>query len=102
MDPSMPASLSPAVNKLLREELKFCGVIITDDLIMDAISSRYDSGEAAVLAILAGNDMLITNWSDGRYQAVLDAVNQGRISPERIRESAVRILQWKLDIGLIK
>jgi beta-N-acetylhexosaminidase len=102
LDPSMPASLSPEVNKLLREELKFGGVIITDDLIMDAISSRYDSGEAAVLAILAGNDMLITTWSDGRYQAVLDAVNQGRISPERIRESAVRILQWKLDIGLIK
>ena len=102
LDPSMPASLSPEVNKLLREELKFGGVIITDDLIMDAISSRYDSGEAAVLAILAGNDMFITTWSDSRYQAVLDAVDQGRISPERIRESAVRILQWKLDIGLIK
>ena len=102
LDPSMPASLSPEVNKLLREELKFGGVIITDDLIMDAISSHYDSGEAAVLAILAGNDMLITTWSDSRYQAVLDAVDQGRISPERIRESAVRILQWKLDIGLIK
>ena len=46
--------------------------------------------------------MLITNWTDGRYQAVLDAVNQGRISPERIRESAVRILQWKMDLGLIE
>ena len=101
MDPSMPASLSPAVNKLLREDLKFKGVIITDDLIMDAISMRYDSGEAAIQAILAGNDMLITTWSDVRYQAVLDAVAQGRISPERIRESAVRILQWKMDLGLI-
>lgn len=102
MDPSMPASLSPAVNRLLREELGFSGVVITDDLIMDAISARYDSGEAAVLAILAGNDMLITTWSDGRYQAVLDAVAQGRISPDRIRESAVRILQWKIDLGLIE
>ena len=101
-DPSMPSSLSPAVNRLLREELKFGGVIITDDLIMDAISMRYDSGEAAIQAILAGNDMLITTWSDERYQAVLDAVNQGRISPERIRESAVRILQWKMDLGLIE
>ena len=45
--------------------------------------------------------MLITTWSDSRYQAVLDAVAQGRISPERIRESAVRILQWKMDLGLI-
>lgn len=102
IDPSMPASLSGPVNKLLRDELSFRGVVITDDLIMDAISTRYDDGEAAVLAILAGNDMLITTWSDVRYQAVLDAVAQGRISPERIRESAVRILQWKMDLGMIR
>lgn len=101
MDPTMPASLSAPVNRLLREELGFRGVVITDDLIMDAVSTRYDDGEAAVLAVLAGNDMLITTWSDTRYQAVLDAVEQGRISPERIRESVVRILQWKMDLGLI-
>ena len=102
MDPSMPASLSGPVNKLLRDELGFRGVVITDDLIMDAISTRYDDGEAAVLAVLAGNDMLITTWSDARYQAILDAVAQGRISPERIRQSAVRVLQWKMDLGLIE
>lgn len=102
IDPMHPASLSPEVHKLLREELGFQGVIMTDDLIMDAVSDRYDAEEAAVLAVLAGNDMLITSWSNAQYEAILEAVEQGRISPERIRESAMRIIAWKVSLGLLK
>lgn len=101
MDASLPASLSPAVHQILREELKFDGVILTDDLAMEAITDVYGSGEAAVLAVLAGNDMLITTWTDVQYEAVLEAIDQGRISPERIRESAVRIIRWKMELGLM-
>lgn len=102
IDPMHPASLSPEVHKLLREELGFDGVIMTDDLIMDAISERYDAGEAAVLAVLAGNDMLITSWSTAQYEAILEAIDQGRINPERIRESAMRIISWKVSLGVLE
>lgn len=101
MDVSLPASLSPAVHEILRRELNFDGVILSDDLTMDAIASAYGPGEAAVLAVLAGNDMLITTWSNEQYEAVLTAVDQGRITPEQIRQSVLRILRWKMDLGLI-
>lgn len=101
IDPTRPATLSKDVHKVLRDDMDFDGVIITDDLAMGAITELYDAGEAAVQAILAGNDLLITNWSVKQYEAVLDAVAEGRISPERIRESCIRIIQWKKDLGLL-
>lgn len=101
IDKTRPASLSDKAVSVLRNDLGFQGVIITDDLMMGAISDTYDAGEAAVMAIQAGNDMLLTAWSDAQYQAILDAVNTNRISLERIRESVVRIIQWKMDLGLL-
>lgn len=101
IDPTRPATLSKEVHRVLREDMEFKGVIITDDLAMGAITELYDAGEAAVQAILAGNDLLLTNWSVKQYEAVLDAVAEGRISPERIRESCIRIIQWKKDLGLL-
>ncbi|MGM9604147.1 MAG: glycoside hydrolase family 3 N-terminal domain-containing protein, partial [Faecousia sp.] len=58
IDPEFPASLSPELHRYLRLAMDFDGVILTDDLSMDAISQRYGAGEAAVLAVLAGNDLL--------------------------------------------
>lgn len=101
MDTALPASLSPAVHNILRDELEFDGVIMTDDLIMDAIT-QYTGGEnAAVLAVQAGNDMLISSDFNTQYPAVLAAVQNGTISAERIRESAVRVIRWKMALGLI-
>lgn len=101
MDDRNPATLSPAVHEYLRKNMNFDGVIITDDLEMDAISDYYGSAEAAVLAVLAGNDLLCS-WSyKTQYRAVLDAVNSGRISPARLNESVMRILRWKQQLGLI-
>ena len=100
MDGDFPASLSPEVHRILREELHFTGVIMTDDLYMDAICDEYGTGQAAVLAVQAGNDMLISTDITEQRQAVLDAVEEGTILEERIDESVLRILCWKLLLGI--
>lgn len=101
LDEELPVSLSPAAHAYLREELGFEGVIITDDLAMDAITDKYSAGEAAVLAVLAGNDILCTSEYIQQYEAVLAAAQSGRISDELLTEAVTRILQWKIDLGLI-
>lgn len=101
LDSELPASLSPKVVTYLREEMGFGGVITTDDLIMDAISEQYGTGQAAVLAVKAGVDMLCSSSYSIQYDAVLEAVNSGDISIEHIKESVARILLWKYDLGLI-
>ena len=92
-----PASLSyEIVTEILRKKMQFNGIIITDALNMGAISQHYSSGEAAVMAVDAGVDMLLmpTDFY-AAYEALLNAVQEGRISQERINESVLRILQTK-------
>ncbi len=101
MDPEYPASLSPEVHRILREELGFDGIITTDDLSMDAIADNYGIGEAAVLAFEAGNDVICTSELQKTYEAILSAVNSGRISIEHLNESVRRILDWKTNEGII-
>ena len=101
LDGTLPASLSPAVIDYLRNNMGFAGVIVTDDLVMQAITDQYGSGEAAVLAVLAGNDLLCSSEYAVQYAAVLGAVNSGRISIEQVKASVARILLWKHDLSLI-
>ncbi len=101
MDKDYPASLSPAVHEYIRQSMGFEGVLVTDDLAMGAITDLYGDGEAAVLAVLAGNDLLCSSAYQTQYAAVLDAVNSGRISQEQLNRSVARILQWKHDLGLL-
>lgn len=100
-DAQLPATLSPAVHQYLREEMGFEGVIVTDDLVMDAITEQYGSGEAAVLAVLAGNDLLCSTEYAVQYEAVLEAVLTGRIDYYTLTDAVRRILRWKQDLGLI-
>lgn len=102
MDKKNPASLSSAVHKLLRDTLKFEGVIMTDDLSMDAIKNYTSDNEAAVLAIQAGNDLLIATDFDTQIPAVLEAVKSGKIKEDRLDASVIRILIWKLKLGILK
>lgn len=102
MDPDMPASLSYAVHDVLRSRLGFRGVIITDDLMMNGVSEYVNEDEAAVQAILAGNDMILSTYYDVQYQAVLDAVDEGTITEERLDASVRRILHWKYSLGIIE
>ena len=105
VDPDYPASLSHrVVTSLLREEMGFDGVVCTDDLTMGAVSNTYGMGEAAVLAVEAGCDLLLVchgadNLTAAR-DALLEAVDSGRISQERLDESVKRILSLKAEYGL--
>lgn len=101
MDSELPASLSPAVHDILRDELGFEGVIMTDDLIMEAITDYTGGENAAVLAVQAGNDMLVSSDFVTQYNAVLAAVQDSTISEDRIRESAIRVIRWKMELGLL-
>ena len=101
MDPDCPASLSPAVHKLLREELGFEGVIMTDSLDMNAITLYTGDRASAVQAVISGNDLLCCTSYEKQVPAVLDAVREGLISEARIDESVLRVLKLKAAYGLI-
>ncbi|MEA5003763.1 MAG: glycoside hydrolase family 3 N-terminal domain-containing protein [Christensenella sp.] len=102
MDKENPASLSGKVHEILREEQGFLGVIMTDDLYMDAIKDEYGAGKAAVLAVLAGNDMLISSQPEEQLGGVLDALEEGTIEKETIDAAVTRVLCWKLSLGLME
>lgn len=99
-----PASVSPKViTSWLREYLGFQGVVITDALRMGAITTEYKSGEAAVRAIQAGSDMLLLPAdADSAVAAILQAIDDGSLSVERIEESVERVLMLKIEKGVIK
>lgn len=102
IDPSMPASLSLPVHNELRNKLSFNGVIITDDLVMEGIQQFTDGNSAAVLAVKAGNDMIICEDYSSSVDAIVVAVNNGEIAGSQIDESVKRILKWKENLGLIE
>ncbi len=101
MDEKLPASLSANVHDILRDTMGFQGVILTDDLAMDAISEA-DFGESpAVLALLAGNDMIITTDYKQHFDDILQALKDGTITEDALDEAVRRILLWKIELGLI-
>ena len=105
LDADCPATLSrPILTDLLREELGFDGLIITDDMEMKAIDRRYRTGEAVVMAIAAGADMVLTLWTYQNqlevFDALVSAVKSGRISEDRINQSVERILKYKTAFGV--
>lgn len=102
MDKDNPASLSANVHKILREELGFSGLIITDDLAMNAVKKYVDEGNAAVQAILAGNDMIISSNFKAQKREVLQAVYSGKIPEETINKAVRRILACKYYYGIIE
>ncbi|MBD5584314.1 MAG: beta-hexosaminidase [Clostridia bacterium] len=101
MDPTKPASLSEKVVGYLRNEMCFDGVIMTDDLDMDAIKLYTKGSSPSVQAVKAGNDLLLTSSLPTDYGNLLDAVKSGKISEKRIDESVRRILEWKLRFGIM-
>lgn len=101
MDPTLPASLSPTVIRVLRQELGFDGVVLTDDLAMDAVEAYAADGSVAVLALLAGNDMILTTDYVPQIAQVLAAVESGVIDEARIDEACTRVLRTKINLGLL-
>jgi len=106
LDPTYPSSLSPAlIDGVLRGELGFQGVVVTDSLYMGALNQRWSIPEAAVLAIKAGADLLIGPYTPQIVQqtkeALEQAVSSGTLSKARIDTSVQRILALKIQMGLI-
>lgn len=116
IDNIKPASLSKPIHELLRKDLKFTGIIITDAINMGAIRERYTTSDAIVNAILAGNDMIIISIDKNTKDKVTDtkvtyetviksvkeAIQDERILQEVINESVKRILAWKYAKGLLE
>ena len=98
-DDRLPATFSKyLITEILRGQLGFSGVIITDAMDMGAITKYYRPGEAAVAAIEAGVDIILMPADlDEAYNAVLEAVKSGRLTEERINESVMRILELKCE-----
>ena len=102
-DAENSATLSPAImTELLRNELGFSGVIITDDLDMGAVSKYHTQGELGAAAVKAGADIVLScheyEKQKSIYEGILNAVKSGEISEERINESVRRILAMKLEL----
>ena len=100
---SLPADLSPQVVSYLRKELDFSGLILTDSHQMGAITDHYTSGEAAVLALQAGVDViLMPDDLQAAFDGVKTAVDSGTVTQERIDESVLRILTIKYAFGIME
>ncbi|MBO5414915.1 MAG: beta-hexosaminidase [Bacilli bacterium] len=98
IDGDNPASLSSSIHNLLRNELSFTGIIITDDLAMGATSSIEN---ATLKAVLAGNDLIITTDYEDSFNQIKNSINDGTISEELIDKLAFRIIAWKYYKGLL-
>lgn len=98
IDSKNPASLSKAVHDSLKEDLNFTGIIITDDLSMEAVSKDEN---AIIKAIQAGNDLIITNDYENAIPSVKKALNDGKLQQDSIYHLAFRILAWKYYKGML-
>ncbi len=102
IDDQRPCSMSPSVLAMLRDELGFEGIILTDSFDIPAITDNYSAADAALNAISAGADMILCSEDlDEAIQALLKAVEDGDIEESRINESVTRILTAKLRLGLL-
>ncbi|HEV3470949.1 MAG TPA: glycoside hydrolase family 3 N-terminal domain-containing protein [Pyrinomonadaceae bacterium] len=100
----VPGTLSPAVvGGLLRGELGFDGIVVTDAMDMSGLTVYFRQDEAAVRAVLAGADMILKPADpDAAARGLREAVRAGRLAEKRVEESARRILAAKYDLGLVK
>lgn len=98
---SAPASLSQMmVTTILREQMGYEGIVITDAMNMKAVTNTYNSDQAAVMAVNAGVDMILMPADfETAYNGLLEAVKNGTITEERINESLIRIVKVKLSMG---
>ncbi len=100
---TMPATMSPVMGRILRNDLKFPGLIVTDALSMSGLTIYFTPEESAVRALEAGADMLLKPVDvDAAFRGVREAVKSGRITEQRVEESARKIMAAKYDLGLVE
>jgi beta-N-acetylhexosaminidase len=100
---TMPTTLSPVMNRILRNDLHFDGLIVTDAMSMSGLTIYFTQEEASVRALEAGADQLLKPADpDAALHGVIAAVKNGRLTEQRIGQSARKILAAKYDLGLVK
>jgi beta-N-acetylhexosaminidase len=103
-DPGVPATMSPAITTdLLRRQMGFDGLVVTDALDMGGVTALYSPGEVAIRSILAGADvLLVPPVLDAALEAVRDAVSSGRIPMSRLDDAVTHVLRAKAKLGLYR
>lgn len=101
VDPTLPASISPKINQLLRNQLGFDGVVMTDDLDMAGIADFTGQNEAALAALKAGNDLVLTSTYATQIPYIKTAIEKGSWTEAELDQSVKRVLLWKEKLGLI-
>lgn len=101
IDSNQPASISPAVHQLLRNELGFTGVIMTDDMDMAGLADFISQEEAGLKALQAGNDLVMSSSYKEQIPFVIQAVQAGTYSKKELDESVYRVLSWKKELQLL-
>ena len=100
---TMPTTLSPVMHDILRKELNFDGLIVTDAMSMSGLTLYFTQEEASVRALAAGADLLLKPADvDAAFRGVHEAVKSGRLTEQRIEESARKVLAAKYDLGLVQ
>ncbi|MFD2728961.1 glycoside hydrolase family 3 N-terminal domain-containing protein [Enterococcus camelliae] len=100
IDATQPASISPAVHRLLRQELVFQGVIMTDDMDMAGLADFISQEEAGLKALQAGNDLVMSSSYATQIPYVIQAVKAGQYSESELNQAVKRVLTWKQALGL--
>lgn len=102
IDSEMPASISKPVHDVLRNELGFDGVVMTDDMDMAGLAEFISQEEAGVATLKAGNDMILSSSFQTQIPYVLQSIDDGSYTKEQLDQSVYRVLKMKMNIGLIK
>ncbi|WP_086330313.1 glycoside hydrolase family 3 protein [Candidatus Enterococcus mansonii] len=102
IDSTVPASISQPVHDVLRNELGFKGVIMTDDMDMAGLADFISQEEAGLEALKAGNDLILSSSFEEQIPYVIQGIEQGAYSEENLNQSVYRVLKMKSDLGLLK
>lgn len=102
IDSEVPASISPKIHEVLRQELGFDGVIMTDDMDMAGLADFISQEQAALAALKSGNDLILSSTYSTQIPVVKEAVESGDYPEEQLEASVLRVLKWKHELGIIK
>ncbi|MGX7205702.1 glycoside hydrolase family 3 protein [Enterococcus pingfangensis] len=102
IDGDFPASISKPVHDVIRNELGFTGVIMTDDMDMAGLANFISQEEAGLQALKAGNDLILSSSYSTQIPYVLTAIQNGEYSEEQLDQSVARLLKWKIELGLME
>lgn len=101
IDPNLPASISKPVHDIIRNELKFDGVVMTDDMDMAGLADFISQEKAGLQALQAGNDLILSSTYQTQIPYIIQAVKDGEYTEEALDQSVQRVLAWKVKLGLI-